>query len=159
MKTLLKISLLPGIVLSSNAPNRPPINIEVSRRIVNIWSSSVTPVSIILGFDLMYPGTRIPMKIENPRMNRFLEDNQHSAHLIRIGIVNRDTHLKSSYYLEEFKSKYCKLDKPTAVTIPNMTQNKPPKMGSGIRTNTAPILPMIPMKKNTTPVTWSTWIM
>ena len=58
-----------------------------------------------------------PKKIEKPSTNRFLV---------------------------EFKSTNCKLDKPTAVIIENMTTNNPPMIGSGMSTKMAPNFDKIP---------------
>lgn len=59
----------------------------------------------------------MPMKREKPRTKRFLE---------------------------ELRSTYCRVDRPTDEMMANITQNTPPTTGSGIVTNTAPTLPSIP---------------
>ena len=43
-------------------------------------------------------------------------------------------------YLDEFRSTNCRLDRPTAVIIPNITQNIPPTIGVGIVRKKAPII-------------------
>ena len=52
-----------------------------------------------------------PMKIENPKTNKFLV---------------------------EFKSTNCMLDKPTALIKPNITQKTPPTIGCGMVRKNAP---------------------
>ena len=77
----------------------------------------------------MYCGRANPNTMENPTMNKFLE---------------------------EFMSAYCRLEIPTAAIIPNMTMKTPPTIGSGMLTNNAPNLPTTPTTIMTRAPHWIT---
>lgn len=109
--------MLPGMRLSSKQPNIPPTKMVVLNNTAKVLSSSLMPVFMTPGCFCIHWHKTNGKKSEIPIMYRFRDD---------------------------LKSTYCKADKPNAVIIPNITQNRPPTTGSGIIMKTAPNLLITP---------------
>lgn len=112
-------AFLPGIKLSNKQPKTPPTKMVVLNNTDNVLSSSLMPVFMTPGCCCIHWHKTNGKNSETPIMYRFRDD---------------------------LKSTYCRADKPNAVIIPNITQNKPPTTGSGTIIKTAPNLLITPCK-------------
>lgn len=86
------------------------------------------PVFIQPGLAVIYLGAIRPTSNEVPMITRFLLD---------------------------FRDTNCRLDSPTDVTIPKLTNTMPPRTGSGSRVKMAPNFPISPQKININPAAWN----
>ena len=66
---------------------------------------------------------------------------------------------RMSKFLDEFKSMNCKFERPVAAIMPNMTQNTPPIIGSGIVMKRAPNFDKTPKKSIIKAAAWITLLL
>lgn len=130
-----------------------------------------SPVLIMPGFEWNQVGSTRPLKVEKPRIRRFLEEFKSTYCKKRNEIQKKQTlsmyfirwsRPEIQFYNNEMKMyensiKYtCRLEIPTAATMPNMMRNIPPMTGSGIVIKTALNLPKSPKMIIRSPAVWST---
>ena len=81
-----------------------------------------------------------------------------SIHFGKTRLKNRGKP-RTTRFLVELRSTNWRLERPTAVMIPNMTQKIPPMIGSGMVTQRAPILLTTPMQRRMPAAYWMTLLL
>ena len=123
---------VPGIVLSRMKPSSIARNILLDRIPLKILSIVSEPVWIGSSCSSIHLGRTKEKKIEKPKTKRFLG---------------------------ELRSTNWRLERPTAVMIPNITEKMPPMIGSGMVTKRAPTLLTTPMQRRRTAAYWMTLLL